>query len=119
MGTGSFPIFNRSRLRAKRNELYKRYASTSGTDTADTYNDDDIYGEQEHAAALPTMPKEEESDMLDEKNEAVGEEVEAWLCTCSEQGVFKVSTTTSMVPSALPHCLRNRSTPCRGWKSSS
>lgn len=80
---------NRSRLRSKRSELYQRHASTNGNDDAEKYNDDDIYGEQEPDLVLASASKDEDLDMLEDQDYLV-EEAEAWLCTCSEQGVFKV-----------------------------
>ena len=36
------------------------------------------------------VAKLEDSDMVDEEDDLLEGQMDAWLCTCSEEGVFKV-----------------------------
>lgn len=83
----SFPVVSRSRLRARRQELYKARANSAGEGGTGSFNDDDIYGESPSKAPVKDETMEEDA-LLEAEYEGV---VEAWLCTLSERGVMKVS----------------------------
>lgn len=71
-------------------ELYNSHATPQGNGTADTINDDDIYGEQTSAPAPPLTVKDENMDDAMVNGLKSEENAEAWLATCTEQGVLKV-----------------------------
>lgn len=102
----SFPAITRSRLCAKRKELYKARANSAGNGGTDSFNDDDIYGESVTAPTGTNTAKDEPMEADASPDDEYEGPVDAWLCTCSEQGVIKVSLHcwplhTSLMPTAL------------------